>query len=149
MRLYEIGVGPGALSALGDFFGDFGSDVAQMLTTKVYTSADAVEDDMIKGFNKALGDEQKKFSDNPEAYRTQFRRNIDKKTGELNKGQLLKAFLYNFMSSKHGDLPETNQVLKKFDKNQAFVNGKANMPYIESAIKQLAKIFVIKLDLKK
>ena len=148
MKLYEIGVGPGAVGALGDVFGNFGSAVATMLTSKVYTSADAVEDDMIKGFNKALADEQKKFAQNPKEYQTQNRRNIDKKTGELHKGQLLKAFMYNFMSSKHGDLPETKQVLKKFDKNQAFVNGKPNRPYIFRAIKQLAKIFVTKANIK-
>ena len=148
MRFNEIGVGPGAVGALGDFFGDFGSLIAKTLTNKQYSSADAVEDDMIAGFNKSLEDEQQLFIDNPKQYRAQNRRYIDKMTGELNKGYLLKAYLYNFMSAKHGDLPEVQNILKKFDKNKAFVNGKPNRPYIDATVRQLAKIFVQKAGIK-
>ncbi len=148
MRFNEIGVGPGAVGSLGDFFGDFGSIIAKTFANKVYSSSDAVEDDMIAGFNKSLEDEQQQFLDDPDAYRQQKPRNIDKNTNELNKGHLLKSYLYNFMSAKHGDLPEVQQVLKKFDKNKAFVNGKPNRPYIDATVRQLAKIFVQKADIK-
>ena len=148
MRLFELGVGPGAVGVLGDVFADFGFRIAKVLSAKPYTSADAVYDDMIKGFNQSLQAEQTKLDDNPAEYKKHNSRYINKNTGDLNKGYLLKSFLYNFMKAKHGDLPETQVVLKKFDKNQAFVNGEPNRPYIKSAMKKLAQIFVDKIRIK-